>query len=184
MASRWCGGYTATWRLCPRRLSASSPTSARLRADLIDPRFTLSSRACYVRRRARPLPVGVHLSSRVRSSRTEPVSRPVQQDRAHLMAGAAEQISSRDRYGRTGRWRPVLAGLLGLVTGGRPRIRRAAPFSRLFGWVSGVSRVRWCQGPGCWGGGLGGGSAVLMDRARGSVLPGDDGLVMALWAAW
>uniref|UniRef100_M8BE22 MADS-box transcription factor 1 n=1 Tax=Aegilops tauschii TaxID=37682 RepID=M8BE22_AEGTA len=46
--------------------------------------------------------------------------------------------------------------LLGLCTGGRPWF---------FGWGSGGSRVWWCQGLGCQGGGPGDGSAVLMGRA-------------------
>ena len=54
--------------------------------------------------------------------------------------------------------------------------------ARLFGWGSGGSRVRWCQGLGCRGGGPGGGSAVLMGRARGLVLPGCHGRVSGVVA--
>ncbi|XBI58928.1 hypothetical protein VPH35_040077 [Triticum aestivum] len=81
---------------------------------------------------------------------------------------AAGPSSSRAPCHRTGRWRPSLAGLLGLGTGGRPWF---------FSWASGGSRVRWCQGLGCRGGGPGGGSAVLMGRARGLVLLGCHGRV-------
>uniref|UniRef100_A0A8R7RAZ7 Uncharacterized protein n=1 Tax=Triticum urartu TaxID=4572 RepID=A0A8R7RAZ7_TRIUA len=41
----------------------------------------------------------------------------------------------------------------------------------------GGSRVRWCQGLGCRGGGPGGGSAVLLGKARALVLPGHHGRV-------
>ena len=70
-----------------------------------------------------------------------------------------------------------VAGLLGLGTGVAQGCERWDLSARLFGWDSGKSRVRWCQGLGCRGGGPGGGSAVLMGRARGLVLPGDHGRV-------
>uniref|UniRef100_A0A453NTC8 Uncharacterized protein n=1 Tax=Aegilops tauschii subsp. strangulata TaxID=200361 RepID=A0A453NTC8_AEGTS len=41
---------------------------------------------------------------------------------AHLTAGVAGPSSSRARCCRTGRWRSVLAGLLGLGAGGRPGV--------------------------------------------------------------
>ena len=49
--------------------------------------------------------------------------------------------------------------------------------ARLFGWGSGGSRVRWCQGLGCRGGGPGGGSTVLLGGARALALPGHHGRV-------
>ena len=52
-------------------------------------------------------------------------------------------------------------------------------------WGSGGSRVRWCRGLGCRGGGPGGGTMVLMGRARCSVLPSGhgrvDGVVAGVW---
>ena len=65
---------------------------------------------------------------------------------------------------------PVLAGLLGLVAQGCERRDLSAC---LFGWGSGGSQVRWCQGLGS----RGSGSAVLLGRARGLVLPGGHGRV-------
>ena len=47
----------------------------------------------------------------------------------------------------------------------------------------GGSRVRWCQGLGRRGGDPSGGSAVLLGRARGLVLPGGHGRVGGM-VAW
>ena len=71
-----------------------------------------------------------------------------------------------------------MAGLLGLSQG----CERWGLSARHFGWGSSGSRVRWCQGLGCRGGGPGGGSAVLMAKARGSVLPDGHGHVGSVLA--
>ncbi|VAH04603.1 unnamed protein product [Triticum turgidum subsp. durum] len=77
----------------------------------------------------------------------------------------------------TGRWMPVLASLLSLGAGGCPGVRKVGPSARLFRWGCGGFWVRWCQDLGCRGGGPGGGSAVLLGRARALVLPGHHGRV-------
>ena len=71
------------------------------------------------------------------------------------------------------RWPTYWVSALGVAQG----CERRDLSTRLFGWSSGGSRVRWCQGLGCQGGGPGGGSVVLMGRARGLVLPGYHGRV-------
>ena len=76
-----------------------------------------------------------------------------------------------------------VTGLLGLGTGVAQGCERWDLSARLFGWDSGRSQVRWCQGLGCWGGGPGGGCAVLSGGGCGLVLLGGHGRVGGM-VAW
>ena len=105
-------------------------------------------------------------SSHARCSRTDLVSRTVLQDRARLPPGAAGRVDGGQ-----------VAGLLGLGAGGRPGVRKVGPFRSSLSLGCGGSRVRWCRGLGCWGGGPGGGSAVLLGGAYALALPGHHGRV-------
>ncbi|XBJ15340.1 hypothetical protein VPH35_007252 [Triticum aestivum] len=114
-------------------------------------------------------------------SRTKLVSRPVAgrsssrarlQDQARLAPGAAGRIDGGQF------WPAYWVSALGAAQG----CERQCLSAHLFGWGSDGSRVRWCQGLGCRGGDPGGGSVVLMDRARGSVLLADHGRVGGLVA--
>ena len=78
-----------------------------------------------------------------------------------------------------------MAGLLGLGAGFGQGCERRSLSARLCGWGIDGARRTWCQGLGFRGGGPGGGGAVLMGRARASVLPGCHGrvggVVAGLW---
>ena len=192
VASRGRGGYTVVWQICPRRWPAISGVGSfavgplRPSLHLLVVRVILRSRgwpspSCGPSLVSRPeLQDGVRLAP---GSRTELISRPAteqssscarQQDGARLAPGGGTELVSRSGL-QDRRWRPVLASLwvsaLGVVQG----CERRGLFARLFGWGSGESRVRWCLGLGCQVGGPGGGSAVLLGRARGLVLHGGHG---------
>ena len=70
-----------------------------------------------------------------------------------------------------------MAGLLGLGVGTGQGCERRILSARLCGGGSGGAQGTWCHGLGIRGGGPGGGGAVLMGRARASVLPGYHGHV-------
>ena len=106
----------------------------------------------------------------LRSSRARQQDRPVSRPAVGLR-------SSRARCCRTARWRLVVASLLGLGAGSGQGCERRILSARLCGWGIGGARRTWCQGLGFRGGGPGGGGAVLMGRARASVLPGCHGRV-------
>ncbi|XBH67101.1 hypothetical protein VPH35_095536 [Triticum aestivum] len=117
------------------------------------------------------------ISSRARCSRTESVSRTVLRERARLAPGAAGRVDG-----------GLVAGLLGLGAGVAQGCKRCDLSARLFGWDSGRSRVRGCQGLECRGGGPGGGCAALSGGGRGLVLPGGHGRVGGMvaggWRRW
>uniref|UniRef100_A0A453N7W3 Uncharacterized protein n=1 Tax=Aegilops tauschii subsp. strangulata TaxID=200361 RepID=A0A453N7W3_AEGTS len=112
--------------------------------------------------------------------KTELVSHTVSQDRARLAHGIVVPSSPRARCCRTGRWSQLWPAYWVSALGVAQGCESGDLSARLFGWGSGRSRVRWCQGLGCRGGGPGGGCAVLSGGGRGVVLPSGHGV----WAAW
>ena len=106
-------------------------------------------------------------SSHARCSRTDLVPLTVLQHRARLALGASGQADGCQF------WPAYWVSMMGLSRG----CERWDLSSRLFGWCSGGSRVRRCQGLRRRGDGPGGGSAVLLGRVRGLVLPGGHGRV-------
>ncbi|XBI87330.1 hypothetical protein VPH35_025443 [Triticum aestivum] len=142
------------------------------------------------RRKAGPLPPAVHLPSRARCRGTDLVSCPAagpsssrarQQDRPRLAPGCRTEPVSRpvqqDKEMEAHFGRPLRSRRWG-----SPRDAKAGtfPFVSLGGVVC-RSRVRWCQGLGCQGSGPGGGSAVC---SWAELVAWCCLVTMAVWAAW